>query len=469
MKRERDLLSRSAALGACLVLALSCVAGPAQAQRQPYVNPVDGQGTHLLFPYWSTADATNTNVHLQLPRGVMDEASMEKEVVVKVAVRDAMNKVVASLKICLLPADSWTATLSEGGLTVVDPGACDAKVALDPPTRDAPMQSTPEPGEMVSLGGVSSGWLDAWVAPTKGLVDGPDADTDPDNATRAVLLGGATLISATSGFSSSYLPAPLILCGRGAGGTNVGAIPAAGDDGDGCWTTQNDGNASQKKENGEAIRLALTSGRHNQALANGTKVFHTGRWTALDDANVRSRTTLVLTLPVNHLAYTGTNAGEKVAGTDPVSLLVFDGQGQLGLEAREVLLDKHVNTCRFLPAAMAQEVEVGAGEQTVLSCNGVKVGGLVASSGTFRLFNNTKDEKGGGEADAEEVTNTGVEAKGLGRSFDPVDDTTQNGQSLAETLGVVGLNFSYFRGTDGQEYDQVTVIQKNYAANGDQL
>ncbi len=238
---------------------------PAEAVH-PYVNSFNGIGTHFLFPYWSTENATNTNVHLHRPGGVMNEVSMEEKVVVKVAVRDAMNKVVASLKICFLPANSWTATLSEAGLTVVDPGGCDAQVELDPPARGAPVQSTPKPGEVVSLGGVSSGWLDAWVAPTKRLVDGSDADTEPDHgAVQFLATGSATLISAVSGFSSTYLATPLALCGKGA--ASAGLMTADGDDGDGCWTSQNDGSASQKRENGEAISLALTNTGHDCTIA----------------------------------------------------------------------------------------------------------------------------------------------------------------------------------------------------------
>ncbi len=455
-------LSRSIVTCAAALVVSVAAPPPAQAQH-PYVSTFNGVGTHFLFPYWSTENATNTNVHLHRPAGVMADTSMEEKVVVKVAVRDAMNKVVASLKICFLPADSWTATLSEAGLTVVDPGGCDAQVELDPPARNAPVQSTPKPGEVVSLGGVSSGWLDAWVAPTKGLVDGSDADTEPDHgAVQFLASGSATLISAVSGFSSTYLATPLVLCGRGP--VPAGIITAAGDDGDGCWTSQNDGNDEQKRENGEAIMLALSNTGHDPTINNDQKSVFIGGWTALDDANVQSRTKLVLTLPMNHLTYTGTNAdGEQVAGTDPLSLLVFDGEGKVVLEAREVLLAKNVNTCTFLPAALAQEVEleVAAG-QTVLSCNGAQVGTLAASSGTFRLFNNTMDAKGEGDAAADQVTNTGAEATGLGRALRPGEDTTQNGQAIAEGLGVVGLNFSYFRGTDGQEYDQVIPIGRNY-------
>ncbi len=453
-------LSENNHLRRCLGSKRRCPPPPPPAQAQwPYVTSFNGVGTHFLFPYWSTENATNTNVHLHRPAGVMADTSMEEKVVVKVAVRDAMNKVVASLKICFLPADSWTATLSEAGLTVVDPGGCDAQVELDPPARNAPVQSTPKPGEVVSLGGVSSGWLDAWVAPTKGLVDGSDADTEPDHGVVQFLAAGsATLISAVSGFSSTYLATPLVTCGKGA--VRAGLITADGDDGDGCWTTQNDGSASQKKENGEGIRLALGDANHDPTVSSNQKSVFIGGWTALDDANVQSRTKLVLTLPMNHLTYTGTNAdGEQVAGTDPVSLLVFDGEGKVVLEAREVLLAKNVNTCTFLPAALAQEVEleVAAG-QTVLSCNGAQVGTFTASSGTFRLFNNTVDVK-----DTEGVvTDTGAEAEGLGRVFPPGEDATQNGQSIAEGLGVVGLNFSYFRGTDTQEYDQVIPIGRNY-------
>ncbi len=90
----------------------------------------------------------------------------------------------------------------------------------------------------------------------------------------------------------------------------------------------------------------------------------------------------VLTLPMNHLTYTGTDAdGEKVAGTDPLSLLVFDGQGKVVLEAREVLLAKNVNTCTFVPAALAQEValEVAAGPDGAVVQRGAggDLGGLV--------------------------------------------------------------------------------------------
>ncbi len=448
-----------------VAVAISCAAFPmgVQAQNQPYVTHANAE--HLLFPYWSTENATNTNIHLHAPAGVMNETDDEAKVVVKVAVRDPMNKMVASLKICLTPADSWTATLSEQGLVVGDPGNCDEQVELEAAGRGAVAQRTPKPGQAVSLGAARSGWLEAWIAPTKGLKDGTDTGTDPDNAAAALLAPGkAALVSAGSGFSSSYTTVSLIGCGPG---TNTpGPIMQTEDDGDGCWTTHNNG--SNKKENGEAIRLALADAGHNADFSADTKVAQIGEWTALDDANVQTRTKLVLTLPMNHLAYMGTNAGgDKVEGTDPVSLLVFDEEGEVEWQAREVLLAKNVNTCMFLPAALAQEMEmeVGAGKKTVLSCNGAKVGELAISSGTFRLFNNTVDVK----SDAGVVTNTGAEATGLGRAFPPGTDATKNGQSIAESLGVIGLNFSYFKGTDEQEYDQVTPLSQHAPGSAAQL
>ncbi len=83
---------------------------------------------------------------------------------------------------------------------------------------------------------------------------------------------------------------------------------------------------------------------------------------------------------------------------------------------------------------------------------------MAALSGAFRLFNNTVEVT----SEARVVTDTGAEATGLGRVFPPGEDATQNGQAIAEGLGVVGLNFSYFRGTDTQEYDQVIPIGRNY-------
>ncbi len=325
-----SFLSRAAPCAVAVAVAVICAAFPrASSAQDPSVSNTATftNAEHLLFPYWSTENATNTNIHLHTPAGVMNETDDEAKVVVKVAVRDPMNKMVASLKICLTPADSWTATLSEQGLVVGDPGNCDEQVELEAAGRGAVAQRTPEPGQAVSLGAARSGWLEAWIAPTKGLKDGADTDTDPENAAAALLAPGeATLISAGSGFSSSYLAVPLLGCGKGA--ARAGTIMADGDDGDGCWTTQNDGDATQKKENGAAILAAFVDQAHEPKTGGETESAQIGRWTALDDANVQTRTTLVLTLPVNRLAYTGTNAGgDKVTGTDPVSLLVFGEEG----------------------------------------------------------------------------------------------------------------------------------------------
>ena len=90
----------------------------------------------------------------------------------------------------------------------------------------------------------------------------------------------------------------------------------------------------------------------------------------------------------------------------------------------------------------------------MLSCNGTKVGDLAGTGGFFRLFNNTVENDANTDGDHVDTGDSDGEE---------VDDltTTNNtgGQDPAEGLGAIGLVFSYFMGTDGTEYDQVTAIQ----------
>ena len=54
---------------------------------------------------------------------------------------------------------------------VVDAGGCDDSVEQTAADRTSQPIPTPMMGEMVSLGDVGSGYLEAWLAPSGGLVD----------------------------------------------------------------------------------------------------------------------------------------------------------------------------------------------------------------------------------------------------------------------------------------------------------
>ncbi len=460
---------------------------PAEAQ---YIES-RGRGDHLLFAYWSVEDDTNTNVAVHRHRGVREQVSEEAPSVAQVAVRDRMGKIATEFKICLMPGDSWTATLTAAGLRVGSPGACDEKIHQGGSTRTGQLVVTPKPGEVVTLGSATSGWLDVWKTPANTLKDGADADTEPDhvpNSDLAVLGGVATLVSPGAGFASSYNAVALRGCGdwvhtgsssgeRGYRNWNLQvtypdltpdrSVGERVDTGDGCWNMDRNANGVvQEKKTGaladwdevDPISEALT-----QVSTTGGKRLLVGEWTALDDENVQTHTKVVITFPQTPLRYEGqkTAGGAKVMATDPVSILVFDVDGELALDSREVLLDQDVNVCTFLPQALAMEETMGLNPG--LSCNGRRVGTLQgATSGLFRIFNNTAVT-----LDGELVTNDGTEATDLSvkkatagaNTGDP--PTRPKGGQVPDgnyRFPMIGLVFSYFKGTDGREYDQIAPL-----------
>ncbi len=470
-------------------------APPAADAQTPYHEP-RGVGEHLLFAYWSVEDDTNTNVAVHVPRGVRSMASEEKPSVAQLVVRDRMGKIATEFKICLMPGEAWTATLTAAGLRVGDPGECDERIHQGGGTRTGKLVVTPKQGEVVTLGTATSGWLDVWLTPAKALKDGPDEDTEPDHANANFFLDGeATLVSPGAGFASSYDAVALRSCGdwvnilgdswfdseTGQKGYRAWSIAPtypdrtpndATDDrvdtGDGCWTMDKDGNGvvGEEKTGSSAlwdeidpVSQGLRVGPPSYFAARNTLV---GRWTALSDANVQTHTKVVLTFPQTPLRYEGKNAeGVKVMGTDPVSVLVFDTEGGVALDSREVELAQDVNVCTFLPAGS----EAAPGLLPGLSCNGKLVGALQGTSGGFRFFNHTAVTLDG----AGTVTNAGTEASGFGIK----QPTAGDGSNAARPAGgqvpdakyrfpVVGLVFSYFRGTDGAAYDQVKPLKGDW-------
>ena len=494
-----QLLKKYALLAACAVLALCFATRPAHAQSVAD----GGTGEHLIFGYWSTANYMNTNVNVHSPSGV--RTSNETKNVVRVVIRDDMGEAAADFKVCLTPGDSWTATLSMGGLMVMDPGECDDDVQQSAADRDNIPNETPAMGEMLSLGDVDGGYLEAWAAPLGGLVDdtvpcvapadpigpgecataqgvgGGDADLAADNATARDISGSAMLVSAASGFSSSYTPTALMNCGNqetdGTGVTIRAAIAAGtegGDDGNGCWHVQHDNATPFGASDVAGMPIMM-------ALADGKELL-TGRWTAINDDNVMSHTKVVLTLPMNHLNYEGKSGAinstvladpgqlaaiDDVEGTDPVSILVFDDTGSIVGSGHEVMLGMNVNMCLFMSAGM--DMMDG---MPMLSCNGEMVSELDGMSGEFRVYNNvaenvaTPDPDNAGQYLLADTFSDGTEMEGIGAEMggnlvdsDSATAGDQIPQMPAETLGAIGLVFSYFMGTDGMQYDQATSIQ----------
>ena len=526
-----QLLKKYALLAACAVLALFFAMRPVHAQSVA----MGGTGEHLLFAYWSTAKYVNTLVAIKSPLGVRN--SGEAMNVVRIVIRDAMGKGVADFNTCLMPGDSWTASLSMDGLMVGDPGGCDDAVVQPAASTDREggngMMATPMAGEMIPLdadGGYFEAWLnpmatfnddtiacsatyssadaDAGIAvgdsvPSGTIIDTSEhsitgnmncvaddrvGDYDKDglaeNATPKNISGMAMLVSAMSGFSSSYNATALTGCGNADDiAANDASINATADDGNGCWVIGTD-------DDGAPITSAL--------MAQGKDLL-TGRWTAINDMNIMSHTKVVLTFPVgnetdgnhqlNHM--TTDEDDNEVAGTDPVSVYAFDDMGQVAGQGT-AMLGMNVNMCMFDRMDMDDGMDDGMGDgmdmddgmgdgmdmddgMPMFYCNdnmdmAVELAGM---AGEFRIFNNNADQVNDDNmlmdidnvADEDQLDD-GTEVEGFGtqaftspETTEAVRDRENSGQVPEEALHAIGLVFSYFMGTDDQQYDQATSVQ----------
>ena len=461
-----QLLKKYALLTACAALALCFATRPAQAQM---ADP-GGTGEHLLFAYWTTDNYTNTNVNIHAPLGVTQDVLVANTVVyvrVRSTSANTAANTVASFNICLNPGDSWTATLSMDGLMVMDPGECDGilrELSSNPSNMNVPTPTMD--GDPVDLGDTTSGFIEAWLRPRNALEDdsrGPDPDFEPQNGQMNNISGTAMLVSPMSGFSSSYnavaltgcdiLPDDLIWDVPGTANTlgpqlSLGADGAAGGtgvnmddmDGDGCWTTVMDdptdapdeatdpaGTRTNPAMNG--ILYALQGMTDSDSDTMYDRDLLTGRWTAISDDNVMSHTKVILTFPTNHLNYAN-------GTSDPVSVYIFDDMGDMVHTSAGLTLNMGVNMCTFMPMDM----------MTMFSCNDEEGDSFDAMSGEFRIFNNLAPASSARTKEYPGLTELALTP--------PV-----NPQVPDASLGAIGLIFSYFEGTDGMEYDQVTSIQ----------
>ena len=512
----RQFLERYTLLTVCVMLAFCVTTRSAHAQLVPRytldetantltydlnypIQTSNHHGDHLIFGYWSTANYTNTHINIHAPYGVQDSNEVKNVVHVRArnADADVDKNTIVSFNICLMPGESWTAVLSSEGLMVVDPGECDDDVYQNPNTRTVTHVSTPEMGEMVSLGDANEGFIEAWTAPTGGLVDnsvpctqaaiddanntrctadtavagGPDADVMPDHATGLNILGTASLVSAMSGFSSTYNAVALNGCDV------TGSADPDDTTGDGCWTANTAANNADDATPGATNIINGVM----QGLMTASHYAIVGRWTAIADENVMSHTKLVLTFAGgNHLLYKGFDKSSadyraEVTGVDPVSAYVFDDEGALVLRNHEVELGMGVNKCLFMrPGMMDMDGDMDmASMMPMLSCNDMEVGMIDGMSGEFRIFNNTvaavaarnpalPTDGSAAQPEAEgsrQITDDGTENEGIGIADNTATPSVnEDAQSPAAPLAITGLIFSYFEGTDGKQYDQVTPV-----------
>lgn len=454
-----QLLKKFALLTACAALALCFTMRPAQAQM---VEP-GGTGEHLFFAYWTVDNYTNTSVNIHSPLGMYGADNPDKNAVY-VRVRSAApdRNIVTSFMICLNPGDSWTATLSMDGLMVMDEGECDGdlrELGSNPSNQNV---ATPTmDGDPVNLGATTSGYIEAWLRPVNALKDGADEGFNPDNAMPRYISGTAMLVSPMSGFSSSYNAVALSMCGNrvnaadaatsiyaklaGANGVIGGATAdddPDGDDGNGCWHVLATNEAPTT--NTDTMGMPITT-----ALMAQDRDLLTGRWTAIDNEEVMSHTKVVLTFPVPHLTVSdGTS--------DPLTIHIYDDMGNIVHRGTGLTLPMGVNMCMFGGGMMDMDDGHDHGDDMdmmpMLSCNGEDVASLDdAESGEFRILNNKA---------ISDPQRTGGELGGLGTmDTDATADGIQSAQHPAESLNAIGLVFSYFEGTDGMQYDQVTPIQ----------
>lgn len=448
-----QLLKKYALLTACAALALCFATRPAQAQM---VEP-GGTGEHLFFAYWTTDNYTNTSVNIHSPLGMYGADDPDKNAVyVRIRSDAADRNVVTSFMICLNPGDSWTATLSMDGLMVMDEGECDGDLReLGATPLDQNVATPTMDGDPVDLGSATSGYIEAWLNPVNALIDGADEGFNPDNAMPRFISGTAMLVSPMSGFSSSYNAVALSGCGNvttaptaaGAGTTIYNALGIGGtadddnDDGNGCWHVVVDTSTPPVNPATNVAGSPITL-----ALEAQDRDLLTGRWTAINDENVMSHTKVVLTFPVPHLSVSdGTS--------DPLTLHIYDDMGNLIDRSTDLTLPMGVNTCMF-GGSMHDDMDMHDDDMhmmmSMFSCNDKEVELGDTMSGEFRILNNRA---------ISDPMRTGGEVGGLGTLAADASAYAEAAQNPAESLNALGLIFSYFMGTDGVEYDQVTPIQ----------
>ena len=416
--RKRALVAVLSAI-ALVGMSQPAAAGPFNPNYITQVTP-NGVGDLLIFGYWTTDDRDSLV-------SITNAFGAQTERFVHVTIYEGVNSAeLLNFTICLSPGDVWTAAISSDGansiFTVGNPGTCDESVtgSLTPPLASGDSQIL-----NANFGYIVANTMECtstfncpfFVAPNFAPAP-PAGDNDGGDDT---IMGTATLVSPTTGFSSSYNATSLIgfdALDEGAdihNGDNVGRAH-------GTYPTVVPGGTSNT--NGSA-RTDVANALANEGGV--AKELLMGRWTAATSFN--SSTDVVLTFPT----------GDYPGAADPVSIWIFDEEERRNFSPRAVILDYEVNLCRF------QNADQTASGLTEFYCNGVAPAGgpeiqspVDFQGGWFRIINNNDLIVGIGDG-------TGVESNNIDR----IPDTA---------FPVIGLIFSFFEGINGI-FDQAYGIQ----------
>jgi hypothetical protein len=319
-----------AATIACVTLGSSRTAlaqFPVGAFNNPVVAP-NGVGDLLIFPFWAVSDS-DTLVAIVNPVGSSTIApgfnfpvidfkwnGADVSTFVHIIVREGVNsQEVLNFTICLTPGDMWTAAMTTRGgqpvLIVNNPGDC---IPFGESTPNEPVvvaangftSRPPVPGQAVSLGGATFGYIEAY---TMGAFRG-DTFIGGDDA----IAGVATLVNVNQGFSSSYTATALV-------GFNAFNESAAITNAVGIGTVGLVGNRSNVQR-----AVARESGVDKEILLT--------RW--ITNPLIGARSSIVLTFP----------AGGQ-PGSDPVSTFIFNEDQGLTFSPSQKTLPREVNICTF--------------------------------------------------------------------------------------------------------------------------
>ena len=412
---------------ACVAGALLLATRPAQAVRT-----VNGMGTQLLFSYWTTEGERDTYISIQSPLGVQQRPQDQTRNVVRIVVRagdepgftDTMASTahneagmndpwrylannrnprpreLAMFDVCLLPGDTWTATITANAagdgsmLRLGDPGQCDGEVQQPAVTRTGGGRlRTPTRENPTVMLGATTGIVDAYPIVTM--------TGSGDMATSSVsrqISGIGYLVSPTDGFAAVY--------------------PAESFTGTGCSDTS------------ACAHFVFTGDLHSES-----RNHLIGRWITAPVIN--ATTDIVVTFPGMHtLNYQTVRDENALTMSDPVSLYVFDEAGDYVTTVHDLVLTQSVNICRF---------EMMENNMTQVTCNDEEVatfGGAVA--GSFRIVNSTDKTYNG-------ANDMGTEPEG-NNAF------TVTAQTSGEPLSVTGFVLSFFDVSSGK-YDMLVPLR----------
>lgn len=424
------------------VLSVAVLVGLTQPATAAVDNPTyptqvtpNGVGDLLIFGYWTTADRDTlvaiTNafggqaqrfVHIRIREGV---ASTE----------------VTNFTVCLSPGDVWTAAITTAGpgvssLQVANPGSCDAAVLGGQGITPPPAPTDPPIGLNANFGYITAYAIEcsANISPLGLCPSAPIPPAGNDDGGDDTLMGTATLVDATAGFSSSYNATSFI----GFDAINESAnVRNANNTGRAhLLYTMVSGGVPAVVAGPTPISTGSARSDVANALANEggvSKELLMGRWTASTVFN--SSTDVILTFPT----------GDFPGVVDPVSIWVFDEEENFNFSPRSIVLDWEVNICTF------QNPSVTATGDTEFSCNGnnTNLGGTGGQSvqgpggtfqgGWFRIINNN------------DLLPFGI-GDGTGVEFDDINAIPDM------AFPVIGLVFSFFEGVSGI-FDQAYPIQ----------